>query len=55
VSTFETLLEQLSSLGKKDARRAARAIKERLEELDDIAAHDEAKLSAKEVYRCHSY
>lgn len=43
MSDLEAIMEKLPALGLEDTKRVGRAVLDHLEELDDIAAYDQAK------------
>jgi hypothetical protein len=46
MSDLETIMERLNVLSLEDTKRVGRAVLNHLEELDDIAAYDQAKTEA---------
>jgi hypothetical protein len=43
MSDLELIVEKLRALGMEDTKAVSKAVREHLEELDDVAAYDEAK------------
>jgi hypothetical protein len=43
MSTVDSILQKLNRLDVEETRRVAEAVREHLEELEDIAAYDKAK------------
>jgi hypothetical protein len=43
MADVDNILKKLGLLGVEDTKRVAKAVREHLEELDEIAAYDEAK------------
>ncbi len=49
MSDLEIIVEKLRALGLEDTKRVSEAVREHLEELDDIKAYDTAKASSEET------
>ncbi len=49
MSDLEIIVEKLHALGLEDTKRVSEAVREHLEELDDIKAYDVAKANSEET------
>jgi hypothetical protein len=49
MSDLEMIMQKLRVLGVEDTKRVSEAVREHLEELDDIATYDAAKANAEET------
>jgi hypothetical protein len=49
MSDLEIIVEKLRALGLEDTKRVSEAVRDHLEELDDIAAYDSAKANKEET------
>jgi hypothetical protein len=49
MSDLELIVQKLRALGVEDTKRVSEAVREHLEELDDVAAYDAAKKNTEET------